>query len=97
MARCICPPTGITDTSCPEHGLLDGQPFPPMDRHARAGEDAAMAQRRLYRESMGLPPEYRCVLCGRTGQKQFVKMEGRRFGFRCESRAACERRRGRVA
>lgn len=93
--RCICPPTGLGNPDCPTHGLLPGQAFPPMDRHARDGEDAAMVQRRLYRESLGLPPQFVCVLCGRTGTRAFVRCEGRRYGFRCKSWRSCEKR-GRV-
>jgi hypothetical protein len=49
-----------------------GQAFPPMDRHARKGEDAASAQRRLYRESLGLREKKKCRLCGRVGVSGFV-------------------------
>lgn len=49
MSRCTCDPvTGHVDEDCRVHGLPKGTRFPPMDRHARRGEDARSAQRRLY-------------------------------------------------
>lgn len=63
-----------------------------MDRHARAGEDAKMAQERLYRESFGLPPRRRCVRCGRVGTRQFVQAPFRTTGFCCRAVRACRRR-----
>lgn len=89
---CVCPPTGLGNPECPKHGLKPGVKFPPMDRHSRPGEDARMAQSRLYRESMGLPPEYECIICGRLGPRAFQRVPGRLHGFRCRGRVACRRR-----
>jgi len=50
---CSCGDAELPDEACKVHGLADGQKWPPMDRHARPGEDAAAAQRRLYAEARG--------------------------------------------
>lgn len=92
LAACTCPETGLGNPDCKRHGLLPGMAFPPMDRHALPGEDARMTQSRLYRESMGLPPERECVACGRRGPRGFERAPRSKHGFRCRSRAACDRR-----
>lgn len=94
MSRCICPETGLGHPECPSHGLKPGQAYIVMDRHAKPGEDARMAQHRLYRESQGLPPERECRICGRVGRPwSFVRVRGYGdVGFKCRARKACSGR-----
>lgn len=90
--RCTCPPYELANVECPKHGLVDGQKFPPMDRHALRGEDAKMAQERLYAVSKGLPVKRCCVYCKRVGVRGFEPDPARKVGFRCVAFRACEKR-----
>lgn len=63
-----------------------------MDRHALPGEDARMAQIRLYQLSKGLPVTRECVFCGREGSSDFERAPFRSIGFRCRTRSACLKR-----
>lgn len=92
--NCSCPERDTTgqpvvlNPQCRVHGLPDGKPYPPMDRHARdidlgpapfggrvvRKETPAEVQARLYMEAVAkAPPRQRLYRCSACGKWSHAK------------------------